>query len=128
MLKVPFLKKKSDFGQITKHSLSRTPCNPTSKLAKRSLSRLIQSVVAHPSLEEVLYWSRNIELLSGTRPKWYLVAEFEGTAGKISRSWHGQGETYADRRLPGLSEAAVHDGWMYLGGPFNRAVARIPYK
>jgi hypothetical protein len=50
-----------------------------------------------------------------------VVMEFDGGSGKIIRSWQQPKEAGI------VSEGHVHDGWMYLGSPFSKYAARIPY-
>ena len=50
-----------------------------------------------------------------------LVVEIDST-GKIIRSWQSP-----SGKVSRICEAFLHNGYLYLGSPFNTYVGRIPY-
>ena len=48
--------------------------------------------------------------------------------GKVINSWHGRDGTVGDAEdsLFAVSEGAFYKGQLYVGGPSNLAVARLP--
>ena len=48
-----------------------------------------------------------------------LVVEYD-SHGKVLQSWHGE-------ELGGISEAVLHDGYLYLGGYGRGYMAKVPY-
>ncbi len=76
-----------------------------------------------PILQELSYRAAAHETWSQFTPVRGMVMEFTGD-GKVLQSW----QSARGHRMSRFSEAHVHDGWMYLGSPWNNFAARIPYK
>ena len=53
-----------------------------------------------------------------------IVIEFDGKNGKILQTW----QSPKGAEMSHFAEAHLHDGWIYLGSPYNRFAARLPYK
>ena len=53
-----------------------------------------------------------------------IVIEFDGKTGKILQTW----QSPKGSKMSHFAEAHLHDGWIYLGSPYNRFAARLPYK
>ncbi len=106
-------------------------------LFQKFLSRLVFAVSAipetlnkyfpHPAFDEFAYWSKNIETALALAPKKFWVAEFDAS-GKATRTWQAHKAIGANHEIEGVSEGTAHDGWLYIAGPFNTAVARVPFK
>ncbi len=54
-------------------------------------------------------------------PSYALLVELD-KAGVITRSWHSTGGV-----VDKICEGFVHDGYMYLGSPYNLYVTRVPF-
>ena len=53
-----------------------------------------------------------------------IVIEFDGAKGKILQTW----QSPKGSKMSHFAEAHLHDGWIYLGSPYNHFAARLPYK
>ena len=53
-----------------------------------------------------------------------IVIEFDGKAGKVLKSW----QSPMGSKMSKFAEAHLHDGWIYLGSPYNHFAARLLYK
>ena len=62
-------------------------------------------------------------------PKKFVIMEVD-SEGKVINSWHGRDGALGagEDALLGASEGAFYKGHLYVGGPSNLAVARLPDK
>ena len=63
-------------------------------------------------------------------PKKFAILEVDAE-GKVINSWHGRDGALGEAGegvLLGASEGAFYKGHLYVGGPNNLAVARLPDK
>ena len=53
-----------------------------------------------------------------------VIIEFDGKTGKVLKNW----QSPKGSKMAHFAEGHLHDGWIYLGSPYNRFAARLPYK
>jgi len=67
------------------------------------------------------YWIGNLEPISHLAPPYGLVVELDGKTGEIVSSLHS-----TNGAVRFISEALVHDRWIYFGSPYTHYLARVP--
>jgi len=83
--------------------------------------RLINSIIPNPITEKSDYWVGNFEPVAHLAPPYGLVIEVDGQTGEFLSSLHS-----TNGAVRFISEAYVHDRWIYFGSPYNHYLARIP--
>jgi len=83
--------------------------------------RFLNSVVPNPVTMKFDYWVGNFEPVAHLAPPYGLVVEVDGETGDIVSSLHS-----TNGAVRFISEAYVHDRWIYFGSPYNHYLARIP--
>lgn len=83
--------------------------------------RLLNSIIPNPVTQKFDYWVGNFEPVAHLAPPYGLVIEVDGDTGEIVSSLHS-----TNGAVRFISEAYVHDRWIYFGSPYNHYLARIP--
>lgn len=100
-------------------------------LARRFLIRLVclvmipikflNSILPNPVTSKFDYWVGNFEPIAHLAPPYGLVIEVDGDTGEIVNSLHS-----TNGAVRFISEAYIHDRWIYFGSPYTNYLARIP--
>jgi len=83
--------------------------------------RFFNSILPNPVTMKFDYWVGNFEPVAHLASPYGLVIEVDGETGEIVSSLHS-----TNGAVRFISEAYVHDRWIYFGSPYNHYLARIP--
>jgi len=83
--------------------------------------RLFGSIIPNPVTQKFDDWVGNFEPVAHLAPPYGLVIEIDGETGEFISSLHS-----TNGAVRFISEAYVHDRWIYFGSPYNHYLARIP--
>lgn len=83
--------------------------------------RFLNSLIPNPLTMKFDYWVGNFEPVAHLAPPYGLVIEVDGNSGEIVSSLHS-----TNGAVRFISEAYIHDRWIYFGSPYTNYLARIP--